>query len=657
MDTGKKSDPLIQALSGATSTKRIPLFKESANESLFQQKGIVNLSFLSEEICEQLLAVYHKYHYKGNTHSSAGFYTGEADKESLNRLHSETISRAVRPFLSLHFHRYQIIRACYIVKPPDPKGWTPIHQDWTFVDEEHYDSCTLWCALHSVSLRQGALCAIEKSHVHMLAHRPSPSPPYVPPFASDMMTLFPRSKHYELKRGEAVVFHHRLLHGALPNQSTKARIAIGLSLAPKDAPLQHHYLLPDRRHIAVLAVKPEFFLTHSHEHLRALHESDRMPKTHPIQSQYPYKKAHYPASLRALVAEQPLNAAIVKHLQAAFPTQDASAKEAPEQADKQPNKASDSNAKNLKKNFWQVYTLRNIYLELIHRLRPIRMMLRRECIKRQHVAQLYNEQHKAFQDVYGDVIQAFRTKPIEVLLDYELKQIGIADGDYVLDAGCGVGGPALYFAQARLCQIEAITLSDMQYYAAKTKARERQQENVHFHLGDYHEAGRFFETESFDRIFFLESMGHSYDLRRLISVVWTLLKPQGIVYIKDLFQKQAPGHISQTRIDNEIKRIRHAYHYDVLGLGSLIQIAQQCGFQLKSVAVPNIPIAHFEGLAISNEFQEKTGICLIQSWHDYVFPVDFLEVIFQKPSLSSVQQQDQHFMQGLSQTAASHAQP
>ena len=38
-------------------------------------------------------------------------------------------------------------------------------------------------------------------------------------------------------------------------------------------------------------------------------------------------------------------------------------------------------------------------------------------------------------------------------------------------------------------------------------------------------------------------------------------------------------------------------------------------------------INDFENLAISNEFQELTGIAKIDNWEEYIFPVDFFGMI------------------------------
>src|SRR6187402_2801044 len=58
------------------------------------------------------------------------------------------------------------------------------------------------------------------------------------------------------------------------------------------------------------------------------------------------------------------------------------------------------------------------------------------------VAAFYNQNTDKFLEVYGEVIQAFRTKDVSIYLDYTIENAELKDGQKILDAGCGVGGPA-----------------------------------------------------------------------------------------------------------------------------------------------------------------------------------------------------------------------
>src|SRR5271167_1962556 len=127
--------------------------------------------------------------------------------------------------------------------------------------------------------------------------------------------------------------------------------------------------------------------------------------------------------------------------------------------------------------FWQSYTPRNIVHEIRWRLStlsgrrnksnansPPQMSAERHASS---VGEFYDLHHADFLQVYGEVIQALRTKDIVDLLNYQINSIGFLPGQRVLDAGCGIGVPGIHFARNAQVQVDAITISRLQYEAAR----------------------------------------------------------------------------------------------------------------------------------------------------------------------------------------------
>ena len=114
---------------------------------------------------------------------------------------------------------------------------------------------------------------------------------------------------------------------------------------------------------------------------------------------------------------------------------------------------------------------------------------------------------------------------------------GVKRGDRVLDAGCGVGGPACDIAAALPgVVIDGITNSAVQAsigrrHIAAAELRHR----VAIHLGDFHELP--FRGDTFDVVLFLEVTGYSPDRAVLYEEAARVLKPGGTVYVKDLFRR------------------------------------------------------------------------------------------------------------------------
>lgn len=114
---------------------------------------------------------------------------------------------------------------------------------------------------------------------------------------------------------------------------------------------------------------------------------------------------------------------------------------------------------------------------------------------------------------------------------------GLRQGDRVLDAGCGVCGPAIDIAQVwDTVQIEGITACPIQEeIALDLIAQDGLAKRVAVRCGDYHHLP--WADAHFDRVWFLESSAHTNNPRRLFEEVWRVLRPGGVLYIKDVFRR------------------------------------------------------------------------------------------------------------------------
>lgn len=271
------------------------------------------------------------------------------------------------------------------------------------------------------------------------------------------------------------------------------------------------------------------------------------------------------------------------------------------------------------------------------------------------VGNFYDIHFNAFNKVYGEIIQAFRTNDLATILNYQIQSIGIEENHKILDAGCGVAGPARYFVAKTKCHIDAVTISEKQFkYANKCISEEDLVPYIKLHLYDYHHIDQLFPKENFDIVYFLESFGHSNDKEKLLKAVWKVLKPGGEVYIKDLFRRVSNNKMVQWKIDNEISKINKAYFYDVADLNDFLNIVRKIGYVIVFVKTIDIPLDDFENLSISNEFQELTGIAKIDNWEKYIFPIDFFEVKLYKPEYDIKKGMHRYFLQNVFQMQMNH---
>ncbi len=262
------------------------------------------------------------------------------------------------------------------------------------------------------------------------------------------------------------------------------------------------------------------------------------------------------------------------------------------------------------------------------------------------VREFYNQQTDNFIKVYGEIIQAFRTTDVNAYLDYTIKSAKLKPGEHLLDAGCGVCGPATYFANhISDIQIEACTISDIQAEKGQSIINKNNLNGkIHLTRCDYHNMAEVYGNDQFDVVYFLESFGHSTQKKMLIDACWEVLKPGGRLYIKDLFKRISEDEWEQLRINQICDDINKGYEYEIADLSYVLDKIRSKGFILSFVKVPEVDLSQFEHLTISNDFQNLFNIAKIESWDDYVFPIDFYEILAIKPTINNLDNMHLYFM-------------
>ncbi len=120
----------------------------------------------------------------------------------------------------------------------------------------------------------------------------------------------------------------------------------------------------------------------------------------------------------------------------------------------------------------------------------------------------------------------------------------IKKDDKILDAGCGVGGSAIWIAKNIGAQVTGITLSPRQLKKARELAREYGlEESLSFKVMDYTETA--FEDSSFDVVWALESVCHAEDKKKFLREAHRLLKPGGRLIVSDGFLTRLPNAKSE----------------------------------------------------------------------------------------------------------------
>jgi ubiquinone/menaquinone biosynthesis C-methylase UbiE len=164
----------------------------------------------------------------------------------------------------------------------------------------------------------------------------------------------------------------------------------------------------------------------------------------------------------------------------------------------------------------------------------------------------YDRWTELFLDGFGPIFQAGtvrtgdppREDPQRSVLALA-ERAGLYDGDRVLDAGCGVAGPATIIAgHLPRVVIDGVTNSARQAAIAHRRVAEKGlSSRVRVHVADYHALP--FRSGQFDQVLFFETTGYSTDLEAAYREAYRVLKRAGRLYVKDVFCRSEPVDSSE----------------------------------------------------------------------------------------------------------------
>lgn len=230
------------------------LFLEAEHQASFDENGYVVLDLLSAEEIESLLALY-KETVGDAAHTNllessriCSLETNFRIMDGLREGFAEPVSRL--------FASRNVYGGTFYNKVPGTSELLGLHQDWSVVEEDVYESAYIWCALVDVTPERGGIFVLPGSHRYFDNLRSGSMPsPRIPPRGplTELIVDVP------LRAGQAIAWSDRLFHGSRANRTKEPRFACTGRVNQEGAGLVYYHRTDEDR-VVVIKVDPEWWL-------------------------------------------------------------------------------------------------------------------------------------------------------------------------------------------------------------------------------------------------------------------------------------------------------------------------------------------------------------------------------------------------------------
>ena len=217
------------------------------------EEGYVIIPFLSANEVSSLTNFY----YENHPQQAEGMYaTAHVPDISFRIKMNDFIKQNFARAIEETFVNCNPLGGSFIAKGKGTRGTINPHQDWNIVDEEKFRSFNIWVPLVDLNENNGVIKILPRSHGWLKSYR---SANINSAYEAVNDLLWQKMISLFMKRGEALIYDHRLLHASGENFSNELRLVAVYGIIPQEAEMLYYHKA-DENTVEVFESNPEFFL-------------------------------------------------------------------------------------------------------------------------------------------------------------------------------------------------------------------------------------------------------------------------------------------------------------------------------------------------------------------------------------------------------------
>jgi hypothetical protein len=207
------------------------IFKNIEKQLLFERDGYVVIDFISAEDAKLMATKFYEQH----TNVPDGFYAASCNPD--DKFKQDILNHTQEFFfeaIERNFKNYKVLGGTYLCKAPGEIGKVHVHQDWYVVDEQQFQSATIWVPTADTTEKNGTLRVLPGSHRFFNYYR-SPNIEFC--YKNIQEHIWENMMTVPVKAGQAFVLNHAVLHASSANKSDRERLVVAYAVTSKNANL------------------------------------------------------------------------------------------------------------------------------------------------------------------------------------------------------------------------------------------------------------------------------------------------------------------------------------------------------------------------------------------------------------------------------------